>query len=332
MNHVERFKSLMRFEPVDRLPCIEWAGYWDKTVTRWQGEGLPAGLGEDRPAIQEWFGLDPYHQTWISSRGSRDLGRGIQCLEDYQAVLEDLYPDRTFADKGFQATRKAHDRGDLVLWITFDGFFWFPRILFGIEAHLYAFYDAPDLMHRINQDLVQHQLKMLDRYCEQVGVPEFMTLAEDMSCNHGPMLSKDIFDEFLAPYYRQIVPALKARGIRVLIDSDGDVSTMIPWLKEVGIEGLLPWEKQSGVDVAQIRKNHPDFLMIGAFDKMCMPKGEGPMREEFDRLLPLMQQGGCIPSVDHQTPPSVDMATYKVFVRLLKEYARLGAKRGGAGP
>ena len=34
----------MDFRPVDRLPMIEWAGYWDKTVERWRCEGLPAAL------------------------------------------------------------------------------------------------------------------------------------------------------------------------------------------------------------------------------------------------------------------------------------------------
>ena len=37
-----------------------------------------------------------------------------------------------------------------------------------------------------------------------------MTIAEDMSYNHGPMISERTFDEFVAPYYRQ----LDARGCR----------------------------------------------------------------------------------------------------------------------
>ena len=30
MNHVERFRAVMNFEPVDRLPRIEWAMWWDE--------------------------------------------------------------------------------------------------------------------------------------------------------------------------------------------------------------------------------------------------------------------------------------------------------------
>ena len=45
------------------------------------------------------------------------------------------------------------------------------------------------------------------------------------------------------------------------------------------------------------------------------------MREEFEQLLPAMKSGGYIPSVDHQTPPDVSMEQYRIYVRLLREYA-----------
>ena len=45
MNHVERFRAVMDFQPVDRLPRWEWAMWWDQTINRWKGEGLPARIG-----------------------------------------------------------------------------------------------------------------------------------------------------------------------------------------------------------------------------------------------------------------------------------------------
>jgi hypothetical protein len=66
--------------------------------------------------------------------------------------------------------------------------------------------------------------------------------------------------------------------------------------------------------------------MVGHFDKMVMNKGEAAMRAEFERLLPLMQSGGFIPSVDHQTPPHITMDEYRVFRRLLDEYTALASR------
>ena len=51
----------------------------------------------------------------------------------------------------------------------------------------------------------------------------------------------------------------------MFIDTDGFVEPLIPWFREVGIEGVLPLERMAGVDVCRIRETYPDFLMIGGF-------------------------------------------------------------------
>ena len=166
-------------------------------------------------------------------------------------------------------------------------------------------------------------LRLLDRILK-VCVPTFMTIAEDMSYNHGPMISKRTFDEFVAPYYRQLVPRLLEREIMPFVDTDGDVTLLVPWFEEVGVNGFLPLERQAGVDGMRLRGRYPRLRMIGHFDKMTMNKGEAAMRAEFDRLVPLMKTGGFIPSVDHQTPPGVSLEEYGVYLRLLREYMDRG--------
>ena len=44
MTTVERFERIMDFKPVDRLPMIEWAPYWEETINRWRQEGLSSTL------------------------------------------------------------------------------------------------------------------------------------------------------------------------------------------------------------------------------------------------------------------------------------------------
>ncbi len=324
MTHVERFNAVMNFESVDRYPRIEWAGYWGLTTDRWREEGLDSSV-EGAEHIREYLGLDPYSQFWMAP-GSAETprpthhGSGILKTEaDYDAMHHTLYIKPDFEAERFQRVRAENAAGDRVIWISFDGFFWYPRKLFGIEGHLFAFYDHAELMHRMNRELLEYNLSLLDGFCDAVCVPQFMTIAEDMSYNHGPMLSKELFDEFLAPYYKPLVAALRERGIRVFVDSDGDVEPLIPWLKEVGVEGILPLERMAGVDVANIRQQHPDWLMIGAYDKMVMKNGEAAMQAEFDRLAPTMRGGGFIPSVDHQTPPDVSFENYRIYLELLEQ-------------
>ena len=95
----------------------------------------------------------------------------------------------------------------------------------------------------------------------------------------------------------------------------------VDWYASVGVDGMYPLERQAGADVATYIQKQPQMAFLGHFDKMCMKHGEEAMRAEFERILPSMQKGKVIPATDHQTPPDVSMENYKIYARLLKEYA-----------
>ncbi len=331
MNHVERFRAVMNFQPVDRLPRWEWAMWWDQTIERWHGEGLPRDLSFHHVFdIAQYFGLDPYMQFWFSTtqatiEATQHHVEGVVAnMDDYLRIRPNILPEHDQAIEAMRPWAEKQRRGEAVVWATFEGFFWFPRTLMNIDRQVLAFYDQPELIHRINRDLTDFHIRTLHKMTK-VCVPTFMTFAEDMSYNHGPMISREVFNEFLAPYYRQLIPMLEELNIVPIVDTDGDVTLMVPWLQDVGIVGVLPLERQAGVDGATMRKQFPKLRMIGHYDKMVMNKGEAAIRAEFERLLPVMQTGGFIPSVDHQTPPGVSLEEYRCYLRLLSEYtARAG--------
>ncbi len=330
MNHVERFRAVMNFQPVDRYPRWEWAMWWDETIARWHGEGLPKNLPfNDVFGIAQYFGLDPYQQFWFSTTeatidATQHHVEGIVAnMDDYLRVKPRLFPNHAQAIDTMRPWAARQRNGDAVVWATLEGFFWFPRTLMNIEQLSFAFYDQPELIHAINSDLLDFNLGLI-RQMKTACVPTFMTLAEDMSYNNGPMISRQTFEEFLAPYYRKLIAALNELDIMLIVDTDGDVTEMVPWLQNVGVAGVLPLERQAGVDAMEVRKKFPTLRMVGHFNKLVMHLGEAAIRAEFERLLPLMKTGGFIPSVDHQTPPGVSMDQYRLFLRLLDEYTKCG--------
>jgi len=324
MNHVERFRALMNFQDVDRIPRWEWAMWWDKTIERWHNEGLPRNI-TDTFDIHDYFGLDPYKQYWFSTteatiEAEQHHVEGIVSnMDDYLKHLPNLFPDHSKAIEGMTPWINRQQQGDAVVWISLEGFFWFPRTLMGFTKLMLAYYDQPELIHKINQDLLEFNLRLL-RQIEKIGNPVFMTIAEDMSYNNGPMISRAIMDEFMTPYYQKLLSRVKEMDLLTIVDTDGDVTLLVPWLLDNGVEGVLPLERQAGVDGMALREQFPKLAMIGHYNKMVMPKGQQPMQDEFERLLPLMKSGGYIPSVDHQTPPSVPLDNYRIYLRLLDEY------------
>ena len=329
LSNRERFIRTLAFQDVDRLPMIEWCEWWDKTIDRWVSEGFkPTSYHDLRQteAIQLQMGLDLHMQvvvgitTVLTPKPAHFGAPVVETMDDYMRIRPTLYPEHPFNPSRMKAVAARQKKGEAIAWISLRGPFWGPRELLGIEPHLYAFFDEPELMHTINQDISDYNRRVYEQVCEYY-VPDFMTFLEDMSYNNGPMISEALFDEFLLPYYRQQIPAMRERGTRVFIDSDGDITLALPWFARASIEGILPLERQAGVDIAKLRKMQPEYLFIGHYDKMVMPHGEDAMRAEFERLLPVMRQGGFIPSMDHQTPPGVSLKNYHIYLKLLREYA-----------
>ena len=304
----KNFNAILNFQKAEKMPIIEWATWWDKTIARWKADGLPTDINTNIE-ITKYLGLDIHHQYWISPRKPSSYGQSLYNRKHF-------YPDDFIDKNNLLESVKQQQKNDIIIWLTLEGFFWYPRTIMGIENHLYAFYDQPELMHEINEDLTNWHIKVLDDFLN-ICKPDFVTFAEDMSYNHGPMISKELFNEFIAPYYKRLMPKLK--NIPVLVDTDGNINELIPWFLDLGFKGFLPLERQAGVDINEIRKQYPNLLMIGGFDKTIMHKGEAAIRQEFKRIMPVIKQGGYIPSVDHQTPPNVSLEDYKLYIKIFKE-------------
>ncbi len=327
----ERFQATLSFEkPEGGVPAVEWASYWtQETIATWKKQGLQ---NTNYPDIWQNFGLDSFYMIGAPTKlgGPRASHHGESLMEDekdYEKLKEFILKDEAIEMLREQAKnlKPMHDRGEIIIRLWLDGFFWFPRTLFGIENHLYAFYDYPELIKQMNEDLLKFHIKSV-RALYDILIPDMVGIAEDMSYNNGPMISEDTFIEFLKPYYKEIIKEIKKKDTKVFVDSDGLLHDLIPWLIDTGVQGLYPLERQSMVDVNFIREKYPDFLMLGGFDKTIMKHGEEAMRKEFERLAPVIKSGGYIPSVDHQTPPDCSLENYKLYVKLLKEYTALYSK------
>ena len=51
------------------------------------------------------------------------------------------------------------------------------------------------------------------------------------------------------------------------------------------------------------------------------------MRQEFERIGPVMASGRYFPGCDHQTPPGVPLENYHTYLKLFEEYATKAVER-----
>ncbi|CUO80126.1 hypothetical protein MCI89_10130 [Muricomes sp. OA1] len=271
---------------------------------------------------------DIYGRQVLKNTGSDlelDYKPVIETMEDWENLKSHAEKELEayFSDKQIEAAyghlAEGHDRGDYSIRLNIEGFFWVPRELLGIEAHMYAFYDEPELLHAINDYILEIYRTKLLKVIDLVQ-PDVIYFMEDLSGKNGPMVSPDCFEEFVADYYRALIPLFKEHGVgNVFVDTDGDFARLIPNFMDAGVDGFLPMDVNAGMDIVEVRKQFPKLKFIGSFNKLEIAKGPAAIDKEFDRILPVIRGGGYIPGSDHQVAPSTSLENYKYYIKKLRK-------------
>ena len=181
------------------------------------------------------------------------------------------------------------------------------------------FYDDPGLMHEILDTLCDLWIALYTRVQQDARIDWFF-IWEDMCFKSGPLISPQLFREFLLPRYRRFTSALRDNGCRhVLVDSDGDERPLVPLWVEGGVTIVFPWETQFGLDITEVRRRHPDLGMMGGIDKTALARGREAIDGELEKVPFMLERGRYVPGLDHGVPPDVSWDDYRYFYDRLRE-------------
>jgi uroporphyrinogen decarboxylase len=141
-------------------------------------------------------------------------------------------------------------------------------------------------------------------------------LNEDFAMKGGPLLGPHTFREFIFPHLKRLVAFFRDKGIRyVAVDSDGDPTVLIPLLMDAGVDTVWPVERASDVSPLQWRRRYGKDLRIwGGVDKRVLPQGPAAIRNHLAEFIPLIEEGGFIPTIDHTVPPDVSWDNFRHYM------------------
>ena len=246
--------------------------------------------------------------------------------DDVKWRLDPAAPGR-FADLDQRmAQAKAAAAQGLLISQGLIGGYMYLRSLIGPGDLLFMFYDHPEIIH----DCMQAWLRLADaviaEHQRHVTLDELF-LAEDICYNHGSLISPEMINEFLFPYYRHLIATVRARQLDprrhlyIQVDTDGFCDPVIPLYREaVGMEMLGPFEVASNCDVVRTGREYPDLILAGGMDKRVLARGTREIDAMVERIVPTMRaRGGYLPTIDHGTPPEVPYANYLHYRRRLVE-------------
>lgn len=344
----------MRYQSVDRRP-LHLVGPWPDTLQRWYREGLPRDTD-----LNAYFGLQPlstinlspnmgvhpaFEQRTLEETATTRIfmdGYGRKVLDfkdhtsmpewlefpvkspsDLRQVLDEHYQvdnlDERFPADYEARVRQAAASGNVVL---VDGgcYYWTLRSLAGVEYASYLFYDAPELVDELFERYNLVVMESLRRATALTKV-DCIGFGEDIAFKTGPLISPDMFRQFILPRYRRAMEFARSKGIEFTwYDSDGDLRAFIPEYLSIGITTYAPCEVAAGMSPVELRKQFGRVVrMIGGIDKREIAKGRAAIDAEIERNRPLIDEGGYIPAIDHSVSADISFDNYRYFVEKLQQ-------------
>jgi len=300
----ERMIPTFEEKLVERLPTSQ-------IVQDWKGNICEIGLEFDTNYLRD--AIDFVTRKWIKCPvETRDDWE--QMKERYDANDPSRYP----ADPT-SAAAKLEGRERLMVW-HFSGPFWQLREWLGFENLCMLFHDDPKWLSEMIQFWEEHVARLIENGLKHV-VPDMLHLSEDMAYKVHPMISPEATREFLLPTYKRWGNLVRDKGCKLYgMDSDGYIADLIPVWIDAGINVCDPMEVAAGNDLIAFRTRFgKKMAYMGGVDKRAIAAGGQTIVDEINRLRPLIEEGGFIPSCDHGIPSDVSWADFVRYVKLLAE-------------
>ena len=352
MTHRERFLATMRYEPVDRVPYREF-GAWPETRDRWRREGYDPEHPPFDTDPWHWYGgwfhpNPPFERTVVEQddhtilyvnhegiliRERKDNPQSsmpqfvrfpVETRDDFRRFWsERMQPDLSARiGPDWQAKLAGYRTRDVPLIIIADrwgGFFGPLRNLLGVENLCMLFYDDPAFIEEMVEAEVDFMIRMMDAILDHTDIDVF-GFWEDMAYKSGPLIGPELVRRYMLPGYRRVVEFLRGRGVEfITLDSDGDITKLIPIWLDAGINILYPFEVQCGMDVVAVRRQYGRELRLWyGIDKRALAQGPDAIDAELARVAPLIREGGYVPGTDHSLPPDVSFANYCCYMEKLR--------------
>lgn len=201
------------------------------------------------------------------------------------------------------------------------GYYSMLRNWMGTEGLSYLFYDDPKLIHECLEFLTDFAISLFEKAVSEIQF-DFYFIHEDMSYKNGPLVSPACFREFFLPHYKRFIEFLRSHGVDlILVDTDGNFEVLIPLFLEAGVNGFGPMEAAAGMDPVKTRREYgKKVCMTGGIDKRAIAKGKKAIEAEVRRkIVPILDEGGFIPMIDHAIPPEISLADFRYYLDLKRQ-------------
>lgn len=263
MNSIERFYATAERRPVDRPAC-------------WMGMPTPAAI----PGLCDYFGVKtfeelkatcgddfyavevPYHSPtcsalyaafdWYMNGSNVDTEHRTLTADGFFCDCEDLedaisanfpWPDPALYIDPDECRRLVDEapKDKAVLGMVWACHFQDFCAAFGMQNALMNMVSCPELVHYVNDKIMEFYLKALTIFLEATkGKVHAILIGDDLGSQLDLMIGPKLIEEFVIPGAKQLIDLAHSYGVKVIYHSCGSIIKAIPLLIEAGVDIIHP--------------------------------------------------------------------------------------------
>jgi uroporphyrinogen decarboxylase len=346
----ERIAMVLSHRIPDRVPVHDT--YWEATVHRWRGEGLPADVSAEaffqteivriggdytmQFPIRTVEETDRYRLYWDSNGGLRKdlltldgwtpqwLDFTIKTPDDWRLYRHQMaFNDRRISPAAMDAYRQARRQDKFVVY-SGHACFHPTWAKIGMERELTGLIEHPEF---ITELFAAHTRLMIDLYegMRHRGMTfDAAWFNDDLGWTVAPLISPQMYRELVFPHHKRLCDYFSEQGLKTMLHSDGNVAPLIPHFLDAGFIALHPLEAKAGLDVRDLKRQYgPRLVLFGNVDVRKLSGTKEDIEEEIRvKLTAGKEGGGYIYHSDHSVPSSVSFANYCFALDMVRHYGR----------
>ncbi len=135
----------------------------------------------------------------------------------------------------------------------------------GYELFCYAYAEAPDLISEWLEALNWAEIERVKETADRALSPVALVYA-DIADKKCVFFSPRFLRREFFPRLERLVAVWHSYGIKVIYHSDGDLWHILGDLAAAGVDGINPLEPLSNMYVGDVRKAHPEWILMGGID------------------------------------------------------------------
>jgi hypothetical protein len=325
MTSRERFLRTMRYERTDRVPYFE-EGIRNDVIKAWRKQGLTK-----KADLSKMFSTDRREEIEVDLEPRPELKNWPTSGNELKVLRKSLDPDdpRRLPWKWSRQVRAWQSRDHVLMLRVHRGFF----LSMGVRGWdrfsevIRLLINDPKFVHEALAVQGEFAARMAERVLSEVEV-DAAVFSEPIGGNDRPLLSPQMYEEFVLTSYQPVLDVLKQYGVEtIVLRTFANARILIPSILKWGFNCLWACEVNiEAMDYLDLRREFGTKLrLIGGIDLDALRGDKEAIRREVEEKVPLLlAEGGYVPLADGRVRADVPFENYVYYRKLLEKVCSWG--------